>query len=365
MRRLLCVAGLLGAACWMTGDLRAAEYLLIDDAPQPVDVSRVSYQYGSLSDGGHCSDLVDCECGSAIEEGCCAAVYDCGPTCGCEGSGCGCCGDHDGWLSRFLVPGDQCFTDFISPMTNPVFFEDPRTLTEARFIYLHHQVPNGALGGNVNVIALQLRAALTENLSIIATKDGFLTSTNPLIDDGWADVSAGLKYNLYKDPSRQRLLSAGFTFEMPVGSTRSLQGNGDGMFDLFLTGGTQFGRNNHWVSASGFLLPTDKSAESSIWFWSNHVDHRIAGTNFYLLGETNWYHYMSSGKAFNTAPIEGGDLFNFGTVGVAGNDIVTGALGVKYKPHSKMELGFAWETPLTERRDVLQNRLTVDCIFRY
>lgn len=73
---------------------------------------------------------------------------------------------------------------------------------------------------------------------------------------------------------------------------------------------------------------------------------------------------MKSGNAFPAA-IEGGDLFNFGSTNVAGNDIVTGAFGLKYSPSYKMELGVAWEAPLTDRRDVLDNRLTVDAIFRY
>ena len=230
-------------------------------------------------------------------------------------------------------------------MTNPVFFEDPRTLTEARVIYLHHKVPLTALGGEVDLIAVQLRAAINDRLSIIATKDGYATSDNPLIDDGWADVSVGLKYNLYADPCSQRLLSGGVVYEMPVGSTRTQQGNGDGLFNVFLTGGAEFGNNNHLVSAAGFLLPADRAAESSMFFWSNHVDRRIGCSNFYALAEVNWYHYMGAGRAFNVAPIEGGDLFNFGTVGVAGNDIVTGAIGVKYKPRERIELGVAWEAP--------------------
>ena len=46
-------------------------------------------------------------------------------------------------------------------MTNPIYFEDPRTLTEARFIYFHHKVPLAAAGGDVDLFAVQLRAALT------------------------------------------------------------------------------------------------------------------------------------------------------------------------------------------------------------
>ena len=60
-----------------------------------------------------------------------------------------------------------------------------------------------------------------------------------------------------------------------------------------------------------------------------------------------------------------GDLFNFGSGSVAGNDVVTGAFGLKCKPSSQSELGIAWELPLTERRDVCENRLAFDWIWRY
>ena len=106
-------------------------------------------------------------------------------------------------------PRDTDFDGFISPMTNPVFFEDPRNLTEIRPIFVHHRMPDAAGGGYVNVIAAQVRYSLTENISLIATKDGFVTSDNPLIDDGWADVAAGLKFNLFTDPCRQTATQRG------------------------------------------------------------------------------------------------------------------------------------------------------------
>ncbi|MCA9178907.1 MAG: hypothetical protein KDB14_30800 [Planctomycetales bacterium] len=88
------------------------------------------------------------------------------------------------------------------------------------------------------------------------------------------------------------------------------------------------------------LLPTDRGEESSLSYWSNHLDHRFGNSNIYVLGEINWYHYMGAGTAF-PLPIEGGDLINLGSVGVAGNDIVTGAFGAKYKPSGNLELGLA------------------------
>ncbi|MFN8708839.1 MAG: hypothetical protein ACK50J_19330, partial [Planctomyces sp.] len=270
--------------------------------------------------------------------------------------------DLTGILS--LKKSDHCFDDFISPMTNPVFFEDPRTLTEARLIYLNHNVPGALGGGNVQLFAMQLRAALTDDLSIIATKDGYAISDTPLVDDGWADVSAGLKLNVYKSVETQTIASVGTTYEIPMGSNRTLQGNGDGEFHFFATGGTEILESTHWISATGLRLPVDQNDESTLMYWSNHLDRKIGNTGFYFLGECNWYHWLADGGAF-PLPVEGLDLFNLGSTGVDNNNIVTGALGVKYKPSGNTEIGAAWEVPLTDREDILKDRFTVDYIFRY
>ncbi len=313
--------------------------------------------------------------GSGCDHGCSGdACDDCSHDGGCGAGTCGGCGSCSGcggcggWfdrnLGRYFVPSDHRFSRFISPTTNPVYFEDPRISTEVRFLFIQQKVPLAAGGNSVQLYAMQAQIALSDRLSIVADKDGYIVSQNPLIDDGFADVAAGLKYNFYADPERQRLASVGVSYEMPVGSTRSLQGNGSGEFHLYLTGAAQLGCDWHWVSGTGFRLPADTSDESQVWYWSNHLDRQLTD-RVYAFGEVNWYHWMRSGRQTALAGVEGGDLFNFGSTGVAGNDIVTGAFGLKLKPSRCMELGIAWEVPLTNRRDILDNRLTVDCILRY
>jgi hypothetical protein len=266
-------------------------------------------------------------------------------------------------LFGVFAPSDRCFSGFVSPMTNPVYFEDPRTLTEARVIFLNHRVPLAAGSGNVDLLAVQLRAALTDRLSIIATKDGYIMSSNPLVGDGWADVAAGLKYTLFADPQEQKLLSAGFTYELPVGSTDSLQANGGGRFDMFLTGAVELGAW-HYIGTTGLILPTDPGANTDIWFFSNHFDRRLGCSNLFFVTEFNVYHWMTSGDG-GIDGVEGGDLFNLGSTNVAGNTLVTGGFGLKYKYGEMNELGLVWEVPLSSHRDVLDNRLTVDWIIRY
>ena len=267
-------------------------------------------------------------------------------------------------LFGLIAASDHGFDNFISPMSNPVYFEDPRTLTEARMIFANHTIPSGLGGGSAQLIAMQARAAITENLSIIATKDGFFFSENGLMSNGFADVNAGLKYNLYKNYCSQTLLSTGFTYGIPLGSHQALQGKGNGEFNFFVSGGQQIGDNWHLLSTFGARIPANTSSYTESTYFSNHLDRKLGNSGFYAFTEANWYHWLSNGNQFG-APVEGLDLFNLGSVGVKGNDIVTGAYGVKYKPNGNVEIGVAYEIPYTERKDIIQNRLTVDLILRY
>ncbi|MGI9516008.1 MAG: hypothetical protein ACR2NP_03090 [Pirellulaceae bacterium] len=321
----------------------------------PSDVAADS-TYQPAGDG---TTYYGCDSYGATSCGSCPTA--CGGGCGAGCDGCGIGGDYFG--CNLLKRSDHCFGDFISPMTNPVFFEDPRNLTEVRFIFLNHEVPSDAGGGHVRLYALQLRAKLAENLSLIATKDGYINSTNPLIGDGWADISLGLKFNLWKDACCGRMLSTGITYIAPWGSTNSLQGNGDGEFNLFASGGSRLGSRSHWLSAAGWRLPVDTQAASTSLYWSNHFDVQVS-QRAYLLTEVNWYHWSNSGTG-GIAGVEGLDLFNLGSEGVTGNDIITGAVGGKFKPSQHTEIGLAYEVPITDRRDIIQNRLTFDLILRY
>lgn len=175
----------------------------------------------------------------------------------------------------------------------------------------------------------------------------------------------GLKYNLWKDCECLRILSAGLTYEIPAGSPQALQGNGDGEFNLFASYGALFGDTNHFLTTAGIRLPSDRQAENQVFYWSFHADRQIPCTCWYAFAEANWYHWLSDGANAGLNGIQGGDLFNFGSTGVAGTDIVTGAIGVKYKPTLLNEIGAAFEIPLTDERGVLANRLTLDYILRY
>lgn len=299
------------------------------------------------------------------------------PACGANLGGCGCNSEGDtgllglgGGLLGFIKPSDTCFSNFISPISNPLFFEDPRTSSEVRLIFANHWLPQNNpvfQGGQAQYLAMQARVALTERLSFIATKDGYvwIDPDNPAVGnpDGWADVAAGLKYNLVRDPANQHVLSVGATFELDVGSHRVFQGRGDGEFHVFATDGIALTQKSHWLTATGFRLPTDTAARSQMWYWSNHYDYNIWG-KWFAVGELNWFHYMQSGNALGVN-FEGGDLFNLGATDVAGNNLVTMAVGARRKLWGMSELGIGYELPVTARQDIISSRIYLDLILRY
>ncbi|MEZ6094201.1 MAG: hypothetical protein R3C03_08165 [Pirellulaceae bacterium] len=298
------------------------------------------------------------DAGASVVSGCdsCGTSY---------ASSCGCGSRFGGGLLSFpsIQRSEGCYDCFISPISNPVYFEDPRLTTEAKAIFLQHRVPQAAGGGAIQLYAFLLRARLSENVALIATKDGYAVSSNALIDDGWADVAAGLKFALFRNPQKQRLTSAGFTFELPSGEAKAFQGNGSGNLNLFYTSGRKIFDSIYWISGGGIRVPFDTVDESTVMYSSQHFSKNI-GPRTWILTEFNMQNWVSSGGG-GIPGVEGGDLFNFGSTGVSGNTIVTQAIGLKFKPQRNQEVGAAFEFPLTDRRDVIDNRINVNWIWRY
>lgn len=341
-----------------------------------------------------CADPCSC-CPTGCGAGCCDTSCcgtnccgGCGTSC-CGGCGLDCCSLRDDCCTgrnrcgdlvckgRFLgliAPSDPCFSNFVSPISNPLFFEDPRTLSEIKPIFIEHHFPRNLpvlQGGDAQVYAVQMRAALTRRLSFIATKDGWIDLRTPGLghQDGFADLSAGLKYNIIRRPDLPFLLSGGFTYEVPIGQREVLQARGDGEVHTFLSSAMQLGRELYWMSGAGLRLPNDHNDSSTMCYWSNSLAYRFGPgstpfTGWYGMWETNWFNWTRSG---NQAPLnfEGTDLINLGSNNVAGNDIVTMLWGLKYKPTALQEIGSGIEIPVTERGDLYGHRVYLHWIIRH
>ncbi len=330
--------------------------------------------FGNIG-GGCCDSTPLCLSETGCDESGCDSLSECDACgfCGERGLKCGCLGDLN--LLGFIKPSDRCFDDFISPMIDFVHFEDPRTLTEIRPMFVNHRFPgtlgpaNIPAGGSAQLFAMQFRIALTDRLSLIAVKDGYIIDNSEgtldtLLDSGFADVTAGLKYNLIRNVETGTLGSIGFTYEIPMGSEQALQALGDGQFHFFATGGQRLaGGNAHYLTSFGYQVPVDTSIQTSAIQWHNHFDVKLTKKT-YLLTEMSWWHWVDDASAGQALGVAGLDLLNLNANNVSGNDVVSQNVGLKYKPNRKVEAGVAYEFPLTGFEDIMRDRLQVECIFR-
>ncbi len=292
--------------------------------------------------------------------GCCNAEDLCAPCTSCDSQEC----KPDG-----LLKSDPCFGDFIGPISNPVLTKDPRSLTEARFLFVENWIPKDHPlgGGNFELYGLQVRAALTERLTFIADKDGY-ASIHPGVGgtrNGWVNIAAGLKYTFIRDVENQFLVTGGFMYEPQTGEASVFQSHGDGLITLFGVVGKEFGEKNHILVNAGYQMPIDRSQNSTFFYSQLHLDRQLFGW-LYPVFEANWFHWTDGGNRGLPAALgEGDGLLNFGTSGVAGNDLLTLAVGLKAKLGDHANTGIAYEFPISPREDLLNNRLLFEVILRY
>jgi hypothetical protein len=260
---------------------------------------------------------------------------------------------------------DHCFDDFISPVTNPFFFVDPRSLTEITGLYLDQQVPKTSPfgGGDFQFQAVQLSFAISDRLSVIVPKAGFMRMKLDGLphDEGLADSSTGVKFAFVNNPESRLLVAGGLIYERANGDGEVLQGNGFGVFTPYVTAGKALGKM-HILGAAGWHVPNDDASESQSAYYSLHLDYDSQG--FYPLVEVNGIYYIKSGKELDTN-MEGGDIISLGARDVAGNHFVSVAFGAAkvFNPH--LIVSAAWEVPIMNRDDLLEDRLTAKLTLRY
>lgn len=271
---------------------------------------------------------------------------------------------------------DHAFDGFISPVTNPLLFEDPRALTEVRPIFMYQQIPGSQPdfnGGSVYYYGVQARLAVTDRLSFTFNKLAGITlspGSNSLYDGGtgFGELWLGPKYTFIRNEETGTLLAGGVQFQIPIGSSNVFQNTGDLSVVPYLTYGQNFGRDLkigsfNTLIGTGYALSTD-NIRSDYYYLSAHLDLDVMNKHkFYPLVELNWLYYTNNGNGLPTGN-EGRDLFNLG--GQAKNSgMVTGAFGARYKITESAQVGAAFEFPLAGPRDMFQYRVTLDFILRY
>jgi hypothetical protein len=273
---------------------------------------------------------------------------------------------------------DHCFDGFISPVSNPFYFEDPRSLTELRPVFMYQTIPHKNYaynGGNVEFFGVQARVALTESVSIDMTKLGgiWLHPDHAAVPafagdrSGFADILVGPKWTFIRNDRSGTLGAVGLLFDIPTGSSELRAADGLSLFP-FLTFGQNFFRTSYGsmnaLGEIGYSFGVNNKP-SDFFMTSLHLDYDIGNLHkIYPLIELNWRYYTNNGNA-HVQSFEGGDLINFGATDISGRNNLDLAFGLRYKFNENFQLGTALQFPLVGTKDLMDFRWTLDFIIRY
>jgi len=297
-----------------------------------------------------------------------------------------------GTVAPMIEPVDPAPSGFDKarrPITNITMFDSALPTSTIRPIFIYHNLPGSVnttigpvpMGGDVQIYALQLEWALSETFSLVATKDGYvdINPGNPAIwgdESGFANLAAGVKWAFLYQPENQFAMSTTVTFELPTGNHDVFQGEGELSTNLILNALKMWG-DFQLAGSTGVHIPFDGQLTTH-GFLSAHASYEVVPW-FIPLVEVNWHHVIDAGNGRPNyfaqagglvpaiATFEGFDLLNFGAANASQNrDFVSAAVGFRSRITDCIDLGFAYEVPLTDESDgILDDRFTVDLVWRF
>jgi hypothetical protein len=293
------------------------------------------------------------------------------------------------WFPDFRCERSGRWEGFQMPIVQPFLFEDPFITTGIYPYYAWHEFPSNSAfdGGNADIVAVQARVAITDRLAFIATKDGRMR-LNPdlsLLDDeeGWMNLAGGFKYALVQQPEEPFILSAALRAEVPTGGHDVLSG-GSGVIVIPSISAAWGLEDLHLIGGLGGQIPTDSNEYSTSGFYDLYVDYTVAPwfQPFVQLSGMHWFDSgdghrpvkLSNGAvvtldqathALGVGHFEGADVLNLGSKGVDGQDLVTAAIGTHIPLGRHIAVSVAYERPITQRKDIFEQRVTASMRFEF
>ena len=255
----------------------------------------------------------------------------------------------------------------VRPISAPYFHEDSFVTTDLRAWYVQHDFDSDTKGilnnGSASVMALQLRVALTENLQLVAYKDGYteFDDAGTELDDnsGWNDIGAGIKWAFIQDWENQFHMAAGIGYEFSWGDEEVLQDSDE--LRLWLSANKGFDKL-HFGATVNAILSEDNS--DSLLGNSDMITAHVHA-DYYL---TEWLSPVVEVNAYfaqddSAVPFSGVDAGSL--PGGDGEDTYTIALGAELRVVEGLGLRVAYETELNDNKSLFGDRWTLSAVYEF
>lgn len=254
----------------------------------------------------------------------------------------------------------------IAPVADPILFEDAVIRNEFRPVFGYQNIADdfATQGGDLQVYGMQLRWAVTPRFALMMVKGGW-NEFHPGVGpdaDGLGDLGVGMKYALIDLPEHQFILTPGVTYEFPTGDEEVYQGNGDGLWNFFVSSQKGFG-DFHLQANVGIQVPNEDYWKSTILHYHLQADYYVC-SHFIPFVVANGYTVVNEGGA---APLdsEGYDLVNFGSAYADGETQITVGGGFRSHLTSYLDFGFAYTKSVGKKEGFIDDRFIVDFVIKF
>jgi hypothetical protein len=263
---------------------------------------------------------------------------------------------------RTLAPEQRT----VAPLTAPYYHEDSFITSDLRAWYLNHQLDQpDVIGGEVTVAALQVRVALTEQLQLVAYKDGYTRFSDGSLNgrDGWNDIALGLKYAFVQDWANEYHIAAGIGYEFDWGNSEALQNTDE--LRLWISENKSFGKL-HLGATVNYLIAMDKNqgelGSSDMLTLHFHSDYYL---NEWIspVFEINAY-FVTDDNGTGVDPVSGLDAVSLGSG--QDEDVWTAALGAELRPfQNDVSVRAAYETDISDSENLFKYRWTFSAVYPF
>ncbi len=260
---------------------------------------------------------------------------------------------------RTLAPEQRT----VAPLTAPYYHEDSFVTSDLRAWYLNHELDS--VGGEVTVAALQVRVALTEQLQLVAYKDGYTRfSGGPLNgQDGWNDIALGLKYAFVQDWAKEYHLAVGIGYEFGWGE-ESVYNNTDEL-RIWISENKSFGKL-HLGATINYLIAVDQgqgaAGSSDMLTFHFHSDYYLAEWISPVF-EINGY-MVTNDNGTGLASFSGMDAISLGSG--EDEDVWTAALGAELRPfENDVSIRAAYEREISDSSNLFDDRWTFSAVYPF
>ncbi|MFT3784602.1 MAG: hypothetical protein QM770_00360 [Tepidisphaeraceae bacterium] len=243
---------------------------------------------------------------------------------------------------------------FVMPVTDPYFHESSFVTSDVRAWAIYHSLDSKLGIDHATVYAAQVRLALTDDIQLVAYKDGYTDFGGGYEASGYNDIGAGLKWNFLHDYKNNLHAAAGLGYELALGDPSVL--SNDDEYRAWVSVDKGFGKL-HLGAVANLRIGDDNFGDADVFTFHGHVDYYV-NKWFSPVAEINYYVPFNTDSGLTFGPADVANLDSH-------RQTLNVGVGAEIRPMDNLGIRAAFQVPVGSSVDVYGWRCTLSAVYSF